>query len=152
MLQVNMTDTRKSWDKGKDVEIFCLKLGDIEITNTSGAEALTGYSTSQISKLCRPSKDDNGKKVAPEVESTFIPGQKGRVISIASLKDYWDNKRRQPSTDSQRSAAYQTYSESVAKIVSGKKSNDNKVKEIAALTLALESELARLAKIDDSNS
>ena len=95
---MNFNSEQKNFDGDKVAEILWLHVGDILVTDTSGAEFLTGFSTSNVSKICRPSKNDNGDVVAAKVVSQ--KQGKGRFIEVASLKAYFESERRAPGLQS----------------------------------------------------
>ena len=143
-------DTRKSWDSGKDVTITLLSMVigkddngkdvTVNFNDTNGACELTGFSVSNISKLARNSS----------IKSTDFG--KSRLIDIESLKVYYDTQRKQPSARTQELSVLRQYAKDVAKTLSGNGKSIDREKKLAALTLALDAELARLAKLGDNGN
>jgi len=127
-------ESRISWDSGDSSDITILTNGDTQYTDTNGACFLTGFSVSNISKLARNNS----------IASTKFG--KGRLVDIASLRSYYDNERKQPSAKTQELAVLRDYASSIAKILASKAKQD-KLAKVADLTLALDAELQRLAKL-----
>jgi hypothetical protein len=66
---MNFNSKQKNFAGTEEKSILWLTVGETVVTDTEGATFLADMSVSNISKLCRTSKNDKGQEVAPKVVS-----------------------------------------------------------------------------------